>query len=337
MTDSKKTAVFLAPKENIEKVFGEELIQKAESLCRIKARHLKGTGRDEVKALLDGAEIVLSTWGMPRMDNTVLKSAGDLKIIIYGASSVKAFVTDELFRRNITVTSAAGVNGRVVAEFCLAIITFCIKEAWSFIRFPGKTIPYFTRQKNWTGLSGFRTAIIGIIGASSVGRQVIRMLSDYPCKVMVYDPHLTTGEAEELGAEKAELNDVISEADVVSLHAPNLPELKGMISRSRLGMMKTGAWFINTARGALVDQNALIEELTNGRINACLDVTDPEPPEENSPLLKLPNVIITPHMAGAIGNDWKRLGEYCLEELKRYCDGEPPLAPVQPEKLSIMG
>ncbi|MFP4384697.1 MAG: hydroxyacid dehydrogenase [Spirochaetia bacterium] len=337
MNDRKKTAVFLAPEEHIEKVFGKELIREAESLCRIKSRHLNGAGKEEIKRLLDGTEIILSTWGMPRMDAEILKEADDLKIIIYGASSVKSFVTEELFSRNITVTSAAGVNGRVVAEFCLALITLCIKEAWSFIRFPEKTASYFTRQKNWTGLSGFRNAVIGIIGASSVGRWVIRMLSGYPCRVLVYDPHLSAGDAAEMGARKAELDDVFTEADVLSLHAPNLPELKGMVSRSHLGMMKNGAWFINTARGALVDQQALIEELKRGRINACLDVTDPEPPAEDSPLLKLPNVILTPHMAGAIGSDWKRLGEYCLDELRRYCEGKPALSPVLPEKLSIMG
>ena len=333
----KKNGVFLAPEENIIKVFGDELIAQAKELCNITHVYLPDNNTKEIIKMLEGTEIILSTWGMPRMSKDILEGAEKLKIIIYGASSVKSFVTDELFNRGITVTTSAGVNGRIVAEFTLALITFCIKNAWTFVCGKEKTPVFFRRKKPWPGIGGFLEAAIGIIGASSVGKAVINLLSFYPCKVLVYDPYVSEKEIEALGARKCELEELIRTSDIVSLHAPNLPELQGMINAELLAKMKDGSWFINTARGALVDEDALIRELKTGRISACLDVTAPEPPGPGSPLYHLSNVILTPHMAGAIGTDCKRLGRYCIEELKRYVSGMPPLSPVHKDRLSIMG
>jgi phosphoglycerate dehydrogenase-like enzyme len=139
--------------------------------------------------------------------------------------------------------------------------------------------------------------------------------------------------AECLGAHKAELDELLRRADVLTLHAPSLPETEHLIDARRLALMKDDALIVNTARGSLFDQAALVAELSKGRFFAFLDVTDPEPPAADSPLRSLPNVVVTPHLAGCIEN-CTRMGEMAVEELRRFFAGEPPLYQITPERLA---
>lgn len=303
-------------------------------LCEVVCTALPEQYDDDT--VLDGlsdAEIIISGWGMPRLTTDRLDQADHLKLIIYGASSVKYFLTDEVFDRGITVTSAASANGTVVAEFTIAMMTLSLKGAWPMIRREVDLPGYFDRAYPWLGNGGIYDATIGIVGASSVGREVLRLLRSYRCSVLLYDPFVDEEEANRLGARQTDLDTLMESADLVSLHAPNIANLKHMIGRRELSRMKNGAWFINTARGALVDEPALIDELVTGRINACIDVTDPEPPGRDNPMLSLPNVVVTPHMAGAIGADVRRMGVLCMFELIRYLRKLPPINPVVKERL----
>jgi phosphoglycerate dehydrogenase-like enzyme len=124
----------------------------------------------------------------------------------------------------------------------------------------------------------------------------------------------------------------LERADVVSLHAPDNPATRQMLNAERLARMKDDALLINTARGSLIDEQALIEELARGRFFAFLDVTDPEPPAADSPLRRLPNVVVTPHIAGCIEN-CNQLGELAVEELRRFFAGQPPIYQITPELL----
>ena len=135
-----------------------------------------------------------------------------------------------------------------------------------------------------------------------------------------------------MGAEKTELEDMLSRADIVTLHAPAKPATRQMINTDRLALMKDDALLINTARGTLIDEEALIAELSKGRLFAFLDVTDPEPPDVYNPLRRLENVVVTPHLAGCI-EDCSRMGEMAVEELRRFFAGEPPLYQVTQEML----
>ncbi len=334
---NKHRAVFLAPPQNIEGVFGHELVERARELCEVSTDGVDTTNPEAVKTAINGADIVLSTWGMPVLTDDLLNIAKRLRIVIYCASSVKYFVTDRVFEQGITVTSAARVNGRVVAEFTVALMTLCLKEAWPFVRGQADTSGFFARRQPWSGVGGFSEAKIGIVGASSVGIELLGLLSSYPCECLVYDPHVSDEEIAGMGARAAALDELLRVSDIVSLHAPNLPSLRHMIDSAKLALLKDGAWLINTARGALVDETALIAELRTGRISACLDVTDPEPPVPASPLYSLPNVVLTPHMAGAIKADCRRMGLLGIQELERFIAGLSPLYPVSPERLAIMG
>ena len=141
-------------------------------------------------------------------------------------------------------------------------------------------------------------ATVGIVGASDVGRVVLRLLRPFDAKVLLYDPYLSAEEARALAVEQVSLDDLFARADIVSLHAPSIPETRHMVGAAQLRRMRDGALLVNTARGSLIDQEALVHEAGSGRIRVALDVTTPEPLPGDSPLRAMPNVIITPHLAG---------------------------------------
>jgi phosphoglycerate dehydrogenase-like enzyme len=329
----KKHAAFLATKEMVDLVFGDEIVQEIKKICTLDVHYLTNITKETIKHILTDTEIILSTWGMPKIDDEILSAAPNLKIIIYGASSVKYFVTPSVFDKGIIVTSASVANGSAVAEFTLACITMSLKNIWPFVKSSAGTL--LTRN-DWTGFGGHYKKNIGVIGLSAVGKELIRLLQSYPSNILLYDPYVTESEAVRVGVKKCELKELMAKSDIVSLHAPNLDSLKHMITAEHLALMKDGSFFINTARGALVDEAALIAELETGRISACLDVTCPEPAAVDSPLYSLPNVVLTPHLAGTLGDDCKRMGAHCLQELHCYLEGKPQLNIVNQELYSII-
>ena len=136
-----------------------------------------------------------------------------------------------------------------------------------------------------------------------------------------------------MGVYKVELDDLMRHSDIVSLHAPSLPSTYHMIDAAKLALMKDGATLINTARGALIDEDALLDVLKTGRIDAIIDVTDPEIPGPESAFYDLPNVFLTPHIAGAVGLERTRLGEMAADEAQRFIKGEPLLYRITLENL----
>jgi phosphoglycerate dehydrogenase-like enzyme len=234
------------------------------------------------------------------------------------------------------LSHAAQANALPVAEFTLAAIIFAGKQVFRFRdvyvadRHRGRTQPM---QSEAIGNYG-RT--VGIIGASRIGRRVIELLAPLDYKILLCDPMVDEAEAQRLGVEKTELDVLMARSDIVSLHAPSLPATRHMIDAHRLSLMKQGATFINTARGALVDEAALLATLKTGRIDATIDVTDPEIPEASSAFYDLPNVFLTPHIAGAVGLERTRLGEMAVEEAIRFIKGKPLLYEIRRDDLAGM-
>jgi phosphoglycerate dehydrogenase-like enzyme len=163
---------------------------------------------------------------------------------------------------------------------------------------------------------------------------VIDLLRPFDVHVVIHDPYLSDTAAAELGVERADLHTVLSTSDVVTLHAPLLPETRGMIGAPELAALRDGVTFINTARGALIDQDALVSELCSGRIRAVIDVTDPEVPAPDSPLWDLDNVVLTPHVAGSRGLELHRIGERAVAEVGRLAHGEPLAYEVTRERYA---
>ncbi len=159
---------------------------------------------------------------------------------------------------------------------------------------------------------------------------MIELLKPFGPKVLLYDPFVNEEGAKALGVEKVELDDLLRRSDVVSIHAPANKSTYQLLNAKGLALMKDDALIINTGRGTLIEEPALIEELRKGRFFAFLDVTDPEPPSLDSPLRSLDNVVITPHIAGCIEN-CNQMGELAVEEFRRFFAGEPAVYQITPE------
>lgn len=284
----------------------------------------------DLLALLPAADACITSWDVARLDADVVAAAPRLRALAHMGGSVRRVVSDAVWARGIHVTSAAPALGQDVAETTLGLILVGVKRIWPLaqhVRAGG------WRESPWWPARELRGKVVGVIGGGNIGRHVIRLLAPFEPHVLVYDPYLPDTEATRLGVAKAELDDLLRRADVVTLHAPSLPETEHMIDARRLALMKDDALIVNTARGSLFDEPALIAELSRGRFFAFLDVTDPEPPAADSPLRRLPNVVVTPHLAGCIEN-CTRMGEMAVEELRRFFAGEPPIYQVTPEWLA---
>ena len=284
-------------------------------------------------AILQPCEIVFSGWGAPCVDAAFLAAAPRLRALFYGAGSVKGVVTDALWERDIVVTSSWGANGIPVAEYTLAQILFSLKLGWRFalqIKQQGK---YPARGP----VPGAYGSTVAIISLGMIGRLVCDLLRRFDVNVIAYDPFAGAEAAAALGVSLCSLDECFARADVVSLHTPWLPETERMITGAHFQAMKPDATFINTARGAVVDEPAMIAVLQDRPdLTAVLDVTHPEPPRPGSPLYTLPNVILTPHIAGSMNHECRRMGRYAVEECRRFLRGEPLQWQVTKERAATL-
>ena len=277
--------------------------------------------------ILPPADACITSWGVAQLDGDVIAAAPRLKAMAHMGSSVKRFVSDALWEKGVHVTTAAPALAEDVAITTLGLMLVGMKRIWPLaqhVRNGG------WRESSWWPSREIRHKTVGIVGASHVGRHLMRLLKPFEVNILLYDPFVSREAAAELGASKVGLEEMLSQADIVSLHAPAKPDTIRMLNAKRLALMKDNALLINTARGALIDETALIAELSKGRFFAFLDVTDPEPPAPDSPLRQLENVVVTPHSAGCI-EDCGRMGEMAVEELRRFFAGEAPLYQITPE------
>ena len=288
------------------------------------------TTKEELIPLVADADAIITSWGVATLDADVMVAGPKLKAMAHMGSSVKRFVSDAFWERGMHLTSAGITLARDVAEATLGLMIVGQKRIWPLgqhVRDGGwRDSPAWDK---WFSRELFRKEV-GIIGASNVGRYVIELLKPFDAKVLLYDPFVSGEEAVKLGVEKVELDELLRRSDVVSLHAPANEHTYQMLNAEGLASMKDEALIVNTGRGTLIDEKALIKELEKGRFFAFLDVTDPEPPTADSPLRTLDNVVVTPHIAGCIEN-CNRMGELAVEELRRFFAGEEAVYKITPE------
>lgn len=325
MTRPPPTLLFAMDPALTAHVMTAEVTDRLRALCTVLDLAPLRTWDDErAEALLPQAEILVTGWGCPPIGAGVLDRAARLKLIAHTAGSVKWLLTDPgFFERGIAVTTAADANAVPVAEFTLAAILFANKQVFRF-----RELYRTHRSRQGTDLLaagpvGNLGKTVGIVGASRIGRLVVDKLAGFDLDVLVYDPLLAADDPILQKAGRSDLDTLLGRSDVVSLHAPLLETTRGMIGARELSLMQDGTTLINTARGALVDQDSLVAELEAGRLQAVIDVTFPEVPEPGSPLYDLPGAFLTPHVAGALGTEQARLGELIAREVERYCHGAP--------------
>ncbi|MEU5209656.1 hydroxyacid dehydrogenase [Streptomyces sp. NPDC020742] len=285
-----------------------------------------------VAAALADAEVLLTCWGAPPLTASVLAAAPRLRAVVHAAGSVKHHLTDACWERGIAVSSAAAANALPVAEYTLAAILMANKRVLhSAHRYRGLRTGH-DWHRELAGAGNYRRTV-GVIGASRIGRRVVELLRPFALDVLLYDPYLDAAEAARLGVRPVPLAALCAGSDVVTVHAPQLPATRHLLGARELALMPDGATLVNTARGSLVDAAALLPELVSGRLSAVLDVTEPALPPPDSPLYELPNVLLTPHIAGSMGTELHRLADSALDELARYAGGLPFADPVRPEHL----
>lgn len=290
------------------------------------------TRRDDCRQV----EVLFSTWGMVSFTEEELNEYFPrLQAIFYGAGSVQFFARPCL-KRGIRVFSAAAANAVPVAEFTVAQIVLAGKGYF-------QATAQYSRGDHDPGRAhanrshGNYNAKIGIIGAGMIGKLVIQLLKAYHLPVMVYDPFLPAEKAAELGVTLCDLPTLFSECQIISNHLANNAQTKGILNYDLFSRMKPNATFINTGRGAQVVEADLIRALTEEPDRtALLDVTEPEPVEAGSPFFSMPNVFLSPHIAGSMNDEVARMGLYMAEDFERFLQGQPPLYEVTEDVLAIM-
>ncbi|TMR19252.1 hydroxyacid dehydrogenase [Nonomuraea turkmeniaca] len=328
-------AVFAIAPWAFDGVFPADLLTRLRELADIDPA-TTFTSLDGQPEALAEADILLSGWGCPRIDAGVLAAAPRLRAVVHAAGTVKALVDPVVFERGVIVSSAAEANAVPVADYTMAMLVLGAKQAFSRAKRYAAAVEGTPRDWLSGEGTGLHDCTVGVIGASRIGRLVLRRLRSYDVRVLLYDPYVTDAEASDLGVQQVSMDELCRRSDLVTVHAPALPETRHILDGRRLDLLPDGAVVVNTARGSLIDTEALTRACASGRISAVLDVTDPEPLPPGHPLFTLPNVMITPHLAGAQGRELRRLGEFAVAEVSRLLSGAPLLGRVEPEHLAYI-
>src|ERR1041384_6326484 len=278
----------------------------------------------QLRSEIANADVLMTTWHSPFITADML--GPHVKLIAHCGGEVKSRVAEEVFE-SVTITNAADPMARGVAEMALAFMLTLVRRipdyATEMRNGVTRTNEYVSEGET---MSGRR---IGIVGFGRIGRAFAELLQPFGVEILVSDPYAK--------ADSVQLDEVVSSCSVLVLCAALTPETRGMFDRRRLSLLRDGAYLINVARGGLIDMEALLNELRSGRITAALDVTDPlEPLPADHELRKLPNVILTPHIAAGGIEMRREIGTIAVEEVIRFAKGQPPLNRVTVEMLATM-
>lgn len=273
----------------------------------------------ELAELIPGMDVCLTHWGCPQFSDEVLERADRLKLIAHAAGSVGNLVTDPVYERGIVVCSANSIMAKEVAEGVLAYFLAGLRLIPQHDRGMKNGRLWERQVVESQSLSGKK---IGLVGLGTVGRFLLDLLGPFGVQVKVYDPYINVvGLSAYPWVELCpDLDEVIGWGEVVSLHASLTQATRGLVGRAQLQHIREGALLVNTARGAVIDEEALVEALKQGRFNAILDVYEAEPLPLESPLRGMENVILMPHMAGVTAREQMTFG--MLDEIERFSNGE---------------
>lgn len=321
--------------QNIDAVYSDELkkkiSEKTDMLPPVKSADEFFKRADEMKTV----EIVFSTWGMLKLTAEQIKAyLPRLRAVFYSAGTVQYFAKPYI-ECGVKIFSAWSANSVPVAEIAASEIILANKGF--FRRRVRSREMWSSNDPEMLYPGNFRTKV-GLLGAGMIGKGVIKNLARTDLDIYVFDPFLPDDVAESLGVTKKSIEWIFENCNVISNHLANNEQTKGMINKSLFDKMGAGAVFINTGRGAQVVEADMIAAMKEVPTRAAiLDVTDPvEPPAEDSELYTLPNVFLTPHVAGSIGNECFRMGEYMYAEFDAYTRGEPTKYEVTAKMLQTM-
>ena len=281
-------------------------------------------------------EYLFSTWGMPAFSEEEIATCfPHLKAVFYGAGSVQGFARPFL-NRGVRVFSAWAANAVPVAEYAVAQILLANKGYFAASRLCVDG-GYGAARKAFESFPGNYGCRVGLLGAGMIGSLVAELLRDRVLEVLVFDPFLSDERAAALGVRKAGLEEVFATCQTISNHLANNPQTVGMLNGALFETMKDNVTFINTGRGAQVVEEDLCDALDKRPFaTAVLDVTWPEPTVAGHRFYSMPNVVLTPHIAGSAGDEVHRMAAYMIEEYRAVAAGEPVRYEVNLEMLRTM-
>jgi len=272
----------------------------------------------EVARLLPGIDGYIA--GLDTIDRAALQSADRLKVIARYGTGVDNVDLEAARKKGVTVTNTPGANAVSVAELALALLLALARQI--------PEAAAAAHEGQWPRLAGtsLEGKTVGIIGLGAIGKQLARRLEGFDCRIVAHDPRADTEFAQLHHVELGALDEVLGQADFVSLSLPLTPETRSIVDSEFLAAMKPGAYLVNTARGEVVDENALFEALRSGHLRgAALDAFSAEPPDPNHPLLSLPQVIATPHLGAQTDGATNNMGWMALRDCLAVLRGDEPL------------
>lgn len=320
----------LIPRSAQSELFSEESRNRLESMADVvwneEDRQL---GEEEAAGLLRDCEVSVGSWRTAIPTKTILDRCPALKLWEHAAGSVKHFFTEELRGRQLVIASCAPAIAKTVAEMVLGEMIIGLRRI-----LPNALLNRHELKPKISNKLHLAQAVVGVIGASQVGRQVLGVLAPFRPRILLYDPYITREAAARLGAEKVDsLTELCAACDVITLHTPKTEETYHLLGEKEFRAMKDDAVFINTSRGDCIDEQALIRELEKGRLFAFLDVSSPEPALLDNPIRHLPNAVYTSHLAGGPSH---HIGRQVVEDIEAYLRGEKPKMPVDWDILARM-
>jgi len=287
---------------------------------------------DEVIEAGEGAEVIVTQ--LAPITRKVLSALEDLKLVIVTRGGPVNVNVEAATENGVIVANAPGRNAPAAAEYALGLMLAAMKripEAHASLKGGEWRGEFYAYEENGVELDG---ATVGLVGFGAIGSRVARVLDAFGATVLVYDPFVDDSKVEEVGGRKAELDELLQRSKVVSLHARLTEETRGMIGAEQVTRMPEGSVLVNTARGGLLDYGALCDALESGHLGAAaLDVYDEEPPPEGSRLFTAPNLVLSPHIAGATRETAHRAASIAAAEVGRYARGEELANPVNPEAV----
>ena len=338
---SKPKVLYIPPQSHTDLVFKPEHFQRLLDAFDVTVNPESGTPPVEALAAgVAGYDAVVTGWGTPMLNDAFFQAADGLKMIAHSAGSVKAFLNQHLVDEYMLPRGIACYGSNLAIAYNVA------ESAVGMLLMTSRLWPAFAQNFRDTGtwkpaeIRGngqyLLGSTVGIVSASTVGREVIRLLQPWDLRVLIYDPYLPDEEAARLNVTKVGLDELFAQSDHISLHAPSIPATDNMIGAAQLKLMKDGATLVNTSRGSVIDHEALLAECRTGRIYVCLDVTTPEPLPPDSPFRELQNVYITPHISGSGYYGYFKIGEMTVGALEDFFGGRKVKGEVDLRKFEVL-
>ena len=257
--------------------------------------------------------------GLDEINETALFAADRLKVISRYGIGIDNIDLEYARKKKVVVTNTPGANAASVAELAIGLILSLLRNI--------PTAIVTTKKGEWKRFNGFTLVgkTVGIVGFGTIGKELARRLLGFQCTLLAYDPYLASESAKDFGVKLLPLEDVLSRSDVISLHLPVTNETRRLVDLTFLSTMKPGSYLVNTARGDIVDESALLDALQSGHISgAALDVFSEEPPDISKPIFSNPKVLVTPHMAAHTDGSTNAMGWMALTDCLAVLRGEEP-------------